>query len=560
MRTQNLVPDLVHDDIGLGLPTRDEVRRSWRRSRLAGLHRDNEIRSVAVDFDNASRLVAAAQPVLDRIQLQILSHNVGGILADRRGVIVRRFFGLATFERVTDEVGARLGALFDETHSGTNAISTPLETRLPIFIGPGEHYLTALQQFICYGAPIVNPVTQRLEGVVDLMAPVSSSPVLMQVVVDQAVAEIQQRLIEGYNDDMLRSMTMFRHTRRVGGEGIGLMMMGDDLLVQNARCVELLAQNDYALLSEFRGRSIPCATTVTLTDGNEVSLKSTVSDTRTTIFELRQRDVDPAKIPRGSNASLGSTDVLLERVREAAVASGHVVVSGEPGSGRTIVALEIARMIEDGVQPIVVDPTLPDALDVLEAALAECGRPVVVDDIDMVESGSTLRRVGDLLATDQGSRAILVAGPLEAASAELTALTSKCLEQVSIPPLRERSGDFREITTALLRELGGTTSRLTLPAHEALLAQPWPGNLVELKMVLTDALSRRRIGDIALTDLPARYQELPPRRPLTLLERAERNAIISAMRESRNNKARAAQRLGLSRSTLYQRLRYFEIR
>jgi len=55
--------------------------------------------------------------------------------------------------------------------------------------------------------------------------------------------------------------------------------------------------------------------------------------------------------------------------------------------------------------------------------------------------------------------------------------------------------------------------------------------------------------------LPLHLQQAPPRRHLTLLESAEREAIIKALDAASGNKSEAAELLGMGRTTLYRRLR-----
>jgi transcriptional regulator of acetoin/glycerol metabolism len=55
--------------------------------------------------------------------------------------------------------------------------------------------------------------------------------------------------------------------------------------------------------------------------------------------------------------------------------------------------------------------------------------------------------------------------------------------------------------------------------------------------------------------LPKHLQQAPPRRHLTLIESAERDAIIRAMDVAEGNKSEAAELLGIGRTTLYRRLR-----
>jgi sigma-54 dependent transcriptional regulator, acetoin dehydrogenase operon transcriptional activator AcoR len=88
--------------------------------------------------------------------------------------------------------------------------------------------------------------------------------------------------------------------------------------------------------------------------------------------------------------------------------------------------------------------------------------------------------------------------------------------------------------------------------------QDWPGNLSELYSVVKGITERRRVGDVTVSDLPATHRN-PPRRRLSPIEQAERDAIANALRLAGGNKKAAAQQLGISRTTLYKALRCYGI-
>jgi transcriptional regulator of acetoin/glycerol metabolism len=124
--------------------------------------------------------------------------------------------------------------------------------------------------------------------------------------------------------------------------------------------------------------------------------------------------------------------------------------------------------------------------------------------------------------------------------------------------LRQRSREFADIAQAILDSLEPGI-RLTASTIEALVAREWPGNLAELSVVLRTAVRRRTSANIAVSDLPESYRTPPRVTRLAGRERAERQAIIDALQECGGNKVHAANALGISRSTLYTRMRALDI-
>lgn len=126
---------------------------------------------------------------------------------------------------------------------------------------------------------------------------------------------------------------------------------------------------------------------------------------------------------------------------------------------------------------------------------------------------------------------------------------------VTLPPLRERTGDLPLLAVRLLDRLaarhGIPRAELTEPASRALERYGWPGNVRELRNVLERALVVRAGAPIRPEDL-----HLPAERPAPLDEETrDREAAIGALRQSGGNREVAARLLGISVRTLYYRLR-----
>jgi DNA-binding NtrC family response regulator len=133
---------------------------------------------------------------------------------------------------------------------------------------------------------------------------------------------------------------------------------------------------------------------------------------------------------------------------------------------------------------------------------------------------------------------------------------------LAVPPLRQRVEDIPLLAQYLLgrlvADLGRGDVRLAPEVERALQAYPWPGNIRELRNVLERAvlLSDRNILDRQdlRFDVPLAAEVSPDDSAMTLLE-LERRHIERVLREEHGHVERAARRLGVPRSSLYQKIK-----
>ncbi|MFE8603014.1 sigma-54-dependent transcriptional regulator [Archangium violaceum] len=143
-----------------------------------------------------------------------------------------------------------------------------------------------------------------------------------------------------------------------------------------------------------------------------------------------------------------------------------------------------------------------------------------------------------------------------------------------LPALRERPEDIpviaRDLLARLSRELGRPGLELTPQAEAALRAYPWPGNLRELRNVLERAVLLSSTSTLRLDDLRFNHAMVralsasPPesKEPVSeateldlTLQEVERRHIERVLAAERGHVERAARRLGIPRSSLYQKLK-----
>lgn len=132
-----------------------------------------------------------------------------------------------------------------------------------------------------------------------------------------------------------------------------------------------------------------------------------------------------------------------------------------------------------------------------------------------------------------------------------------------IPELRERKEDILLFANFFLdqanRELGKHVTGFDMKASAALQGYHWPGNLRQMKNIIKRATLLAEQEYISLTELGTEL--LTPAAPTLALknEDTEKQQILEALRQTANNKSKAAQLLGIDRKTLYNKLKLYEI-
>jgi transcriptional regulator with GAF, ATPase, and Fis domain len=159
---------------------------------------------------------------------------------------------------------------------------------------------------------------------------------------------------------------------------------------------------------------------------------------------------------------------------------------------------------------------------------------------------------------------------------------------ITLPPLRDRPDDILDLAVFFLKSAstrgGKRIARFDDDALNALMRYSWPGNIRELQNVIERAVVLAERETVELVDLPVEVQNfaalsslspgrgtVSPMSPVALAEAgnplfwsdedpaAERRRLVEALHECQGNKTKAAQRLGLPRSTYFSKLKKFGI-
>jgi PAS domain S-box-containing protein len=144
---------------------------------------------------------------------------------------------------------------------------------------------------------------------------------------------------------------------------------------------------------------------------------------------------------------------------------------------------------------------------------------------------------------------------------------------ITLPPLRERTGDLPSLIETLLekfhREMGKSIHGISTEALEVLTRYHWPGNVRELQNVIERLVILSKGDRIEVSDLPGYLVDSAGTKPTQWkstensagdfsledsVQEVERNLILKALRKCGNNKTKAARLLGLTRSTFRYKL------
>jgi len=305
------------------------------------------------------------------------------------------------------------------------------------------------------------------------------------------------------------------------------------------------------------------------------------------------------------NELIGNS-VPMERVKEiigkVAVTDSPVLIEGESGTGKELVAAAIHRISSRAKRPFIpvncsaipadlleseffghvrgaFSGAVADALGLFRGAnegtifldeIAELPPPLQVKLLRVLQE-MQVRPVGSTKAFSVDVRVIAATNRnLE------QAMTNGAFRQdlfyrlnvvrVSLPPLRDRREDIPAIVNHFLRRFNRRFRRdirgIAPEALAALTAYDFPGNVRELENLIERAFAMGARDQITLADLPSltRGSEVAPiltPQSVPTLAEVERELIVRALSLFKDDKEAAARALGISRRTIYRRLKEY---
>jgi DNA-binding NtrC family response regulator len=301
----------------------------------------------------------------------------------------------------------------------------------------------------------------------------------------------------------------------------------------------------------------------------------------------------------GTSARMNSVFQLMHKM---APVEGTVLVTGESGTGKELVARAIHFAGPRRGRPFVVVNCGAIPKDLIESEFFGHAKGAFTDaksettgKFEMAQGGTIfLDEIGELSAEAQvkllrvlGEREIVKVGGTETISVDVRviAATNKRLDEevaqgrfredlffrlavlsLQLPPLRDRPEDIPLLGEHFLAKYAGELNKTIRGVSEAALgllrAYPWPGNVRELENVIYEAMVLCESDRLDTANLPLRIAAAEGGEDLSFKRAAQRAAgdaekslIEKALREANGNRTLAAKILGISRKTLFNKMR-----
>lgn len=567
---------------------RPPILASWRRSQDFHVAADRVEMSYVRDIEFDTPLTRSAAPVLRALTEQLAGQSVSVVLTDPNGLVLTRLTGDRDLERHLDRVLLAPGFSYAEDVVGTNGIGTALEMGGPAHVFGHEHYAENLEELACAGVPLQHPITGRVVGAIDLTCWRKDSGPLLLTLARATAEQIHQSLLTNAGAEQHGLLQEYQRTcsRRAGV----VLALTRDVAMVNDHARTMLEPADQATLlahaTEVLNSGRRGTLTIELPSGQWARLycrpvlcgsDHAVGIVAHATLELRaEAPTTTATSAAESTPPLaglvGSSLPWLHachQVERSYQTGEWLAVQGEPGVGK----LAVLRAVQLRRQPVgrfvVLEATAaagdPDWLPSARRAILEDADSVVVRHIDLLD-GHHLR---GLSATLQEARNQVRARPLWAAVTsgtlgpnarpELLRLLQLFPSTVEVPPLRLHLEDLAQLVPLFLARSGHGSPPVCSPeALRMLMRMSWPGNTEQVHQVLDEVVTRRRGGVIGPEDLPLEAHTVS-RRVLSPLESMERDAIVRCLGDAGGNKMQAARSLGMSRATIYRKIREYGI-
>jgi transcriptional regulator of acetoin/glycerol metabolism len=547
-------------------------------------------------------------------QLSGAGHAV--LLTDARGVILNCVTAPAE-RQIFERAGLWLGADWSEACEGTNGIGTCLVERQSLTIHQDEHFRGRHTGLTCSASPVFDPHGELL-AVLDVSSARRDVSRQSQFHT-MALVNLSAKMIEScyflrcFDNQWLLRFHLQAESVGLFSEGLLAFDGEGRICAVNQSALNLLGHIRGGLLGKPVEAFFDCSLDELLGRASTNAAASwplRTRDGRKLFAVLRGEARRPLPIPvvpaakvvqapRLSGICLDDATLQADFRKALRVYERDVplLINGETGSGKEAFAKAVHHASQRADKAFVAlnCAAIPESLIESElfgyrgGSFTGARKEGMRGKLQQADGGTLfLDEIGDmplamqtrLLRVLEDRQVVPIGGEPESVNVRIISATHRNLLdrvqdgsfredlyyrlnglEVALPALRDRSDKSRLLDFLLAEEAGGETVLIDGPAREALLGFTWPGNVRQLRNVLRTLAALCEDGRIGLEDLPAMIRQARPvvstieevsEHPL---EDAERLALLTALEQTRWHMTHTAEHLGVSRNTLYRKLR-----
>ncbi len=298
----------------------------------------------------------------------------------------------------------------------------------------------------------------------------------------------------------------------------------------------------------------------------------------------------------GKSASMAK---VFEDIKKVAPTKASVLITGETGVGKELIARAIHNLSNRKEKPFVQVHCASFAESLLESELFGHEKGAFTGAMQRVRGRFELANEGTLMLDEIGEVNQMIqvkllrvlqekkferVGGAETISVDtrIIAATNRDLEEeikkgsfredlyfrlnvvhIHIPPLRERKEDIPLLIASFIKEFaeenGKKISSIEQKARTALYNYDWPGNIRQLQNCIQSAVVMSSDEVIHFEDLPSPLKEKAESSSIVIpmganMEEAEKQIILQTLESQNNNKTKTADILGIGRRTLHRKL------
>ncbi|MGA8943950.1 MAG: sigma-54-dependent Fis family transcriptional regulator [Thermoactinomyces sp.] len=567
-------------------------------------------------IDQLHSFFRISTPVLDCLYSYLNKSSFMLLVADPDGYILRTW-GDFPFMEKAKRVFLDTGANWHEQVKGTNAIGTALTEEKPVSVIGRQHYCRENHFLTCYATPLYSPQGELL-GVLDISGDVWHHQTHTLGMVIAAAQACQTRLLlENTQQELTLSLreteTVFRGFSQplISADENGIItrinQAAADLLQQPARrCIGQPLDRWFKESETILSAGGPTLKKITLAPDLKGKKRRWVAqmiqDQRRKKFRVLI-SLEEARHPVQSKRAEDSDDLIydcskvkqvLETVLAVSPTEASILIQGETGTGKEGIARMIHRASGRKGPLITINcAAIPEQLIESElfgyekGAFTGARNDGQIGKFEAAHGGTLfLDEIGELPLSAQAvllrvleEKKVTRIGSCDSKPVDvrIIAATNRvlveevqkkrfradlyyrlCEFEITLPPLRERSDLFSLVDFFLqkiTREIGADPLTLDHLAKKKIERYHWPGNIRELRQVLRQAAYKacylRQSTVISAGDLWFSQDNNPS--PLAL-KNIEEEAVIEAIQAANGNLSKAAQILGISRTTLYKKI------